>query len=68
MKHNQKYTPYYCEVCGLELYMKGRLCADCANERRNTNLYFKKKKRHVEEESIPKSGKLVRHLENGSGR
>lgn len=58
MEYNRKHTPYYCEVCGLELYKKGRLCLDCANELRNNNLYFKKKKRQVEEESMAKSGKL----------
>lgn len=62
MDYNRKHTPYYCEECGIELYKKGRLCPDCANERRNANLYSKKKKRQIEEESMPKSGKLGRHL------
>lgn len=38
------HTTYYCEQCGLELYSKGKLCPDCANEIRNRNAPPKIKK------------------------
>ena len=38
-----KNNSYYCEQCGLELYTKGKLCPDCANEVRNRKIFPKVK-------------------------
>lgn len=41
---SKSHTTYYCEQCGLELYSKGRVCPDCANEIRNRRMFPKVKK------------------------